>query len=125
MPVASMFSGVPSHFPFLQRLDILLEHSAGQFIHQNRMIGELILINSSMHTQPATRLKHLTITGLTLFPYFPTWTDSTASTLESLASLGLHFTCKENFQTVDAYSLWAERDGGLVSATTITRLPHR
>ena len=86
-----MFPGVSPLFPGLETFALEIGPNVGQFVHADPVVGELMLLNATIHTAPPARLRALVLAGLTLWPAFSAWSDPTAATLQALASLELHF----------------------------------
>lgn len=82
----------PSRFSALRKLKIKMGRNACRpGMHSNNIMGEIIVINKSIHTRFPSHLDTLTLSGLTLFPCLSVWSDSTATTLKSLRTLELNF----------------------------------
>ncbi|KAF7984612.1 hypothetical protein HWV62_12819 [Athelia sp. TMB] len=118
-PVATMFLGVASHFPALQTLDIRVGRNVGQFVHANPVVGELMLVNATLHTTPPARLRALKLSGLTLFPHFAVWSEATAATLQALMSLELNFGLQTDPEIMDRMQVW---DGAFAGPSSIVPL---
>ncbi|KAF7984613.1 hypothetical protein HWV62_12821 [Athelia sp. TMB] len=102
-----------SHFPRLETLTLEIGPTVGRSVHANLVVGELMLVNASVHT---ARLRDMRLTGLTIWPTFSVWSDATAAALQALKSLTLHFGFRANAEIVHQMRVW---DGAFTDASTI------